>query len=271
MPISSERGLFSDPAPPVASRRPFAWWRSVWLGLVLNALVLVPQAHALSVTLAWNPSPSGGVSGYYVHAGTSSGFYTNVTDVGNAASMIAPDLTAGVAYYFAITAYDADGNESGFSNELIYTPSVVPVREPATLQLKTTPAGGMRLTLTGPGNRTYDVLASSDLQQWTVIRVLSADNSGRFEFVDPDAANFPARFYRARETQPSVQLRLTPAGQVLLSVIGQNGYTYDVQASSDLATWTILGTVFLDESGAADFVDADAANYPARFYRTLQE
>ena len=48
MPISSERGLFSDPAPPVASRRPFAWWRSVWLGLVL-ALVSVLTIVGLAV------------------------------------------------------------------------------------------------------------------------------------------------------------------------------------------------------------------------------
>jgi len=129
----------------------------------------------------------------------------------------------------------------------------------------------MLVTATGPPNRTYDLLASSDLQSWTVISVVSLDASGQFAFTDPDAANYPARFYRVRETQPSVQLQLTAAGQAVVAVNGQNGVTYDVQASSDLASWTVIGTVTLDASGTYSFVDVNAANYPVRFYRTEQE
>src|SRR5712671_1390866 len=39
---------------------------------------------ASSVTLAWDPSPSGGVAGYNVYYGPASGTYTNMVTAGNA-------------------------------------------------------------------------------------------------------------------------------------------------------------------------------------------
>ena len=240
------------------------------LWLAFGLFFQVVAARSASVVLAWNPSPSGGVQGYHVYFGTISGFYTGMVDVGSSTTMTVSSLTGGQVYYFAITAYDASGLESGFSNELSYTPTEVSVPLPATLQLSRATAGGMVLTVTGPAGRTYDLLASADLRSWAVIRVVSLSSGGRFDFTDPDAAKFPARFYRARETQPSVQLRLAPARQMVVSVSGQNGVTYDVQASSDLAQWTKIGAVTLTASGGADFVDVNAPNYPARFYRTRQ-
>lgn len=246
--------------------------RSALLFLVFSISVhllgAVPQSSA--VTLAWNPSPSGGVSGYRVYLGVSSGDYADSTDVGNTTSITIPDLAAGVSYFFAITAYDQDGQESGFSNEVVFTPTVASAPVLASLQLGANPAGGMLLTVTGPAGRTYDLLASTDLQEWVVIGVASLGTGGDLNFVDPEAANYPSRFYRLRETQPSVQLRLTPDGLMVVSVTGQNGRTYDVQASVDLADWAVIGTVAVGASGAADFVDADAANYPTRFYRTQE-
>lgn len=240
------------------------------LAFSISAQVLRAAPQPPGVALAWNPSSTADVSGYRVYLGGSSGVYTNVLDAGNATIITLSDLMAGASYFFAITAYDAGGNESDFSNELVVTPAVATHPEIATLKLRTAAAGGMMLTVTGPAGRTYDLLASSDLQDWVVISVVSLNAGGQFDFTDPDAANHPARFYRARETQPSVQLRLAPDSHAIVSVTGQNGRMYDVQASSDLADWTVIGAVTLGESGGLDFVDADAANYPARFYRTRE-
>ncbi len=227
-------------------------------------------APVLSVTLAWDPSPSAGVSGYRVYQGTSSGNYTTMAEVGSATSISISALLEGTSYYFAITAYDAQGEESAFSNEVFFTPTAASASVMTSLQLSANPGGGMMLTLTGPPGRTQDLLASSDLQTWTVISVVSLGTDGQFNFVDPEAANYPARFYRLRETQPSVQLRRSAAGQVVLSVTGQNTRTYDVLATPDLADWKIIGAVTLDASGTSDFVDGEAANYPTRFYRTQE-
>ena len=86
------------------------------------------QAHAGSVTLAWDPVPSSTLGGYMLHYGTSSRNYTAKVDVGNTTSRTVSNLTDGGKYYFAVTAYDKSRVDSGFSNEVVATvPSAVPV------------------------------------------------------------------------------------------------------------------------------------------------
>ncbi len=271
MPIPCARRLVHAQATAASGRRCFAGWRRVLLLLAFGIGVQVLPAQSVSVTLAWNPSPSSGVSGYRVYLGNSSGIYASVTDAGSATSLVLPNLAAGVSYYAAVTAYDADGSESGFSNEIIFAPLAAVVPELASLRLNAVPGAGMMLSLNGPADRTYDLQASTNLRDWTVIGVVSLDDFGEFDFVDPAAANFPMRFYRAVESQPSVLLHLTVAQQVVVTVNGQNGAAYQVQASTDLSNWAAIGTVTLDASGTSNFTDVNAANYPARFYRTQQQ
>ena len=65
-------------------------------------------------------------------------------------------------------------------------------------------------------------------------------------------------------------IRRAPAGQFILTVIGPTGQTYNVLATQDLKTWTIIGTVTLGTSGSLDFTDTNAASFSKRFYRTQQ-
>jgi hypothetical protein len=66
----------------------------------------------------------------------------------------------------------------------------------------------------------------------------------------------------------AVQLRSGSAGQFILTVAGSAGSTYDIQATQDFQTWTVIGTVTLGAGGLLDFTDTNAANFPLRFYRT---
>jgi uncharacterized protein YjdB len=74
-------------------------------------------------TLAWNAptthvdgTPLTDLAGYKIYYGTASGSYTTVIDVGNVTTSVVGNLTSGT-YYFAVTAYDVYGSESGYSNE----------------------------------------------------------------------------------------------------------------------------------------------------------
>jgi len=60
------------------------------------------------------------VAGYKLYYGTSSRNYSNNINVGMVTSYTVSGLAPGT-YYFTVTAYDASGNESGFSNEAIKT------------------------------------------------------------------------------------------------------------------------------------------------------
>ena len=65
-----------------------------------------------------SPAISTDVTGYMVHYGTESGRYDKALDVGLVLSGEVSGLTAGVVYYFAVTAYNAVGYESVYSNEV---------------------------------------------------------------------------------------------------------------------------------------------------------
>jgi hypothetical protein len=82
--------------------------------------VIASNALAAQATLAWDPNTESDLAGYKVHYGTASGSYTVHTDVHNVTTYSVTGLTAGQTYYFAASAYDASGNESGYSNPVSY-------------------------------------------------------------------------------------------------------------------------------------------------------
>ena len=70
---------------------------------------------------------------------------------------------------------------------------------------------------------------------------------------------------------PGMQISVTPTGQSVLSVTGTVGLTYDIQATQDLETWTVVGVVTVGAGGSADFTDTNATSFSRRFYRTQQQ
>ena len=83
--------------------------------------LLAGNAPPQSATLFWDPSVSApDVAGYYIYYGGATGNYTNRTDVGLATTAVVNGLVAGVTYYFATTAYSSSGDESGYSNEVVW-------------------------------------------------------------------------------------------------------------------------------------------------------
>jgi Fibronectin type III domain/Viral BACON domain len=71
-----------------------------------------------TASLSWNPPTSTSLAGYKVYVGTSSGVYGSSINVGNVTSYAVSNLGVGTTYYFAVTAYNTSGVESGFSNEV---------------------------------------------------------------------------------------------------------------------------------------------------------
>ena len=91
---------------------------------LLLPLFPVNTTLAAQTTLAWEPpvnpdgTPFTGVAGYNLYFGTASGSYTQRINTGNVTSYALTNLAEGATYYFAVTDYDAAGNESGHSNEV---------------------------------------------------------------------------------------------------------------------------------------------------------
>ena len=70
---------------------------------------------------------------------------------------------------------------------------------------------------------------------------------------------------------PTVRIRVTPAGQAVLTVKGRIGTNYNILATQTFTNWTVIGTVALGASGSVDFTDTNAASFSNRFYRTQQK
>jgi hypothetical protein len=51
-------------------------------------------------------------------------------------------------------------------------------------------------------------------------------------------------------------------------VTGPISHTYDIQATQDFKTWTVIGTVTVGTNGSAVFTDTNAPSFSRRFYRT---
>jgi hypothetical protein len=161
--------------------------------LILAALGTTVQAGQ-SVTLAWNQSTDPTVVGYNIYYGGASGIYTNEFSAGSATNATISGLISGQTYYFAATAYNSLGLESGFSSEMSY---VVPTTL-SGVQLRVTPARQFILTVTGLIGHTYNIQATQDFKTWTVIGTVTVGASGSLNFTDTNAASFSRRFYRTQ-------------------------------------------------------------------------
>jgi Malectin domain len=96
---------------------------SWWVGLGAFSvfwLLLTSLAAAAPVTIAWNGVPQ--ATGYKVYYGTASRVYSMEIDVGNSTTA-ALSLDPSEVYYITTTAYDNAGDESTFSNEVVYNPA----------------------------------------------------------------------------------------------------------------------------------------------------
>jgi hypothetical protein len=88
--------------------------------LVLLALLTTSPLLAADVTLVWDPNSESDLAGYKVYYGRESGVYGAPIVLGKQTTYIATGLAPGT-YYFAVTAYNTAGLESGFSNEVSTT------------------------------------------------------------------------------------------------------------------------------------------------------
>lgn len=95
--------------------------RLLFFSALLIAFLLSVWARAESVSLTWNPNTELDLAGYKLHYGTASNSYSVHIDVHNVTTYTVTGLAAGQTYYFAATAYDTAGNESGYSNQVSHT------------------------------------------------------------------------------------------------------------------------------------------------------
>jgi hypothetical protein len=271
--------------------------------LILAALSTTAQAGQ-SVTLVWTRSADPIVVGYNIYYGGASGAYTNKISVGNATNATISGLIQGATYYFAATTYAASGVESLPSSEVSYlVPPNAPVNRPPTLNALgcltiNSNAGPQTVNLTGITSG-----ASNEVQTLTVtvmssnpklihtptVSYTSSNTNGTLSFAPVTNKNGTATItvtvndggasnnltsqsfvvtVGLAPPLPSMQVSVNHARQFILTVTGQVSHTYDIQATQDFKTWTVIGTVTVGTTGSLNFTDTNAPSFSKRFYRT---
>ncbi|MCK5681782.1 FG-GAP repeat protein [bacterium] len=71
-----------------------------------------------NVTLEWDPSQEESVTGYLLYYGNASSKYLPPIDVGLNTNYTINDLNTKQMWFFAVKAYDGEGNQSDYSNEV---------------------------------------------------------------------------------------------------------------------------------------------------------
>ena len=254
------------------------------------------------MTLAWNPSTDKTAVGYNVYfwnANTAPSnilFTAGMISVGTVTNATVTNLVVGSTYTFAATTVDTSGVESLFSSEVSYQ---IPLNWPPTLNALAamdiyTNAGTKTVALTGITSgssnevQTLTVTAKSSnpsLIPTPTISYTSPNTSGTLSFApvlnqvgtatitvtvnDGGVTNnLTSRSFLVVVGLATEQFRVTKARQFILTVAGPVGHVYDIQATQDFKTWTVIGTVTVGLSGSLDFTDTNAASFSRRFYRT---
>ena len=92
------------------------------LGLLIFSLILIPSlVFGLGVRVTWNKNLESDLAGYLVYCGTSPGSYDRIVGADLTARVDIMDVEAGRTYYFAVTARDTSGNQSGYSQQVVIT------------------------------------------------------------------------------------------------------------------------------------------------------
>jgi uncharacterized protein (TIGR03790 family) len=157
--------------------------------------------------------------------------------------------------------------QSGNSYSASYLPESYP---PEFRALQPTPAGSIRFELALPTGLPYTIEASTNLASWQPI--WTNRSAGLNEFIDPDAATIPLRFYRIAGPVPNQppQIALTSPStnqQLLIRIQSLPGQACAIQASSDLTNWT---QVFTNSAGGIyEYQQPLSPNPTRRFYRAV--
>ncbi|MFZ0931981.1 MAG: PKD domain-containing protein [Syntrophobacteraceae bacterium] len=88
------------------------------LALAFVSTLFAQQGYAAQATIGWNSDASTTVAGYDVYYGLSTGNYTTTVNAGNNTSATLQNLSS-PTYYIALTAYDSNNDQSGYSPELV--------------------------------------------------------------------------------------------------------------------------------------------------------
>jgi hypothetical protein len=229
-------------------RRGFYFLLVLVIGAFLPAWLL-----AGSATLNWQPNGESDLAGYRVYYGTETRIYGPPLNVSTATEYSLNDLAEGMTYYFAVTALDTSGNESGYSIEVQKaiadgTPPVVSLSTPTsdgsyvtnsdTLMVTGTASDNVGVTQVVWENSSGGSGTASGTSSWSVSAIALVEGLNTLTFTARDAAgNLGSRSLAVTYNVPD-----TAAPTVTLSTPTSDG-SYVTDSNTLMVTGTASDNV----------------------------
>ncbi|MDA1275554.1 MAG: immunoglobulin domain-containing protein [Verrucomicrobia bacterium] len=123
-----------------------------------------------------------------------------------------------------------------------------------------------QVLICGPVGLTGILHRSQDLKNWEPLGSFTFLSS-LHEYLDSEAGQSDWRFYKVAPAAPEIRLiSQSVSGQYSIDTDGPEGFTVVVATTTDLTTWTILGSYAIT-GGKVNFSDPDRPLNPHRFYK----
>lgn len=152
--------------------------------------------------------------------------------------------------------------------------SDVPPGMPPYWEILAAQNGGAQLEVYGEVGHSYVVFGTTDYQVWGALAWVTLGRGGVGNAICAGTPGYPLIGFSLVETTyhplPAlVPLRFTSVlpGAIQLAAQGQPGTTYQMQESSDLSTWSVLGTGTPDITGLVLFTDFFDLSAMPRYYQ----
>jgi hypothetical protein len=212
-------------------------------------LIASGAARAQTVKLAWDANAEPDLAGYKVYTGTASRAYGAPASLGKITSYSSPTLAPGT-YYFAVTAYNSSGAESGFSNEVVTTvgspgDTTPPVFSGITLTGVTTTAATVSWTTNEPSDTQVDYGTSSSCGTLTsLISSLTTSHSQQLTGL-PAGTTY---YYRVRSRDAAGNLALSATSTFVTTAASGDTTAPTVTMTAPASGSTVSGVVTVSAS-----------------------
>jgi fibronectin type 3 domain-containing protein len=174
-----------------------SYLRSLQISCTFFAVLLLSATGSLGaqqsgagLNLAWAPNLEEDIAEYRVYVGTSSRQYSAFHSAGSATSLRVAGLIAGRTYYFAVTAVNTAGLESGFSSEVS---SVAPTELDGSFN-----GANLVINVNSVPGTAVTIESSTNLRDWTYHSTTTPNSSGQAQISTSSGPQGPVRFFRAR-------------------------------------------------------------------------
>jgi rhamnogalacturonan endolyase len=212
-----------------------------------------------TILVQWDANVDSDLAGYVLYRGKSRDNFTDSMDVGNTTSYLDTNVVNDTTYYYAVAAYDFDGNKSGYSEIIEVTPSIRPAT-PTGVSYRFDSNSIMLIWDTQDFENISTVNIYRSETEDMVFELIATLNKSLNTYLDENLTTGKTYYYKLSVTDTN---NVESFPTTVESITPGSSFTYQAEDA------TIIGTVFLDSNhsgfNGTAFANFDVSNSAVEF------